>query len=251
MNKIALRYDSDSQGSWNMALDEWLLLNKRPTLRFYGWEPATLSLGYFQPHQEVKEEELLKRGFSLVRRLTGGKAVLHHREITYSLIAPTTWFPGPLVNSYNAIGLALKKGLSQMGVNCQLVERKPQKLDGGNCFQVPSWFEIVAQDKKLIGSAQKRRKGFLLQHGSLLLSQDEAVIRDLFGHDSEEELNSITLSQLKKDLPGRTEIEQIMAQGFKDHFDWGFEEQSLTDEELESVREVEKRYLSRDWTYLR
>jgi lipoate-protein ligase A len=180
-----------------MALDEALLdsviVGADPVLRFYTWEPATLSLGVNQPLGEVDPAECERRGFGLVRRLTGGRAVLHGPELTYSVIVPENdpRVSGGVVESYRKISAALVTGLRLRGADVVLAEpsralhralaeaRRLGELDGESdgshgavCFDAASDYELTAGGKKLVGSAQARRGGALLQHGSILLDID-------------------------------------------------------------------------------
>lgn len=171
-----------AQGAWNMAVDEAILeavysKEAPPTLRLYAWEPACLSLGQFQPFAEVDVEALPQQGWEVVRRPTGGRAILHVDELTYSVIAPETEprVAGGVLESYLRLSEALLEALRLLGLSPEANEKAPDKpKDGFNpvCFEVPSNYEITVGGKKLIGSAQARRLGSILQHGALPLSGD-------------------------------------------------------------------------------
>jgi len=170
-----------ARGAWNMALDESILEHigrgeSIPTLRLYAWEPACLSLGHAQPFTDVDTARLKEHGWEVVRRATGGRAILHTDEITYSVIAPNDEprVAGTVLESYNRLAQALL--LAVQGLNLP-VEVKEGKADNGGtanpvCFEVPSTYEITVDGKKLIGSAQARKKEGVLQHGSLPLTGD-------------------------------------------------------------------------------
>ena len=172
-----------ARGAWNMALDEAILEYAQagrgeslPTLRLYAWEPACLSLGYAQPFADVDMRRLREHGWEVVRRLTGGRAILHTDEITYSVIAPNhePRVAGTVLESYNRLAGALLLAVKQLDLP---VEMKEGKTENGSmlnpvCFEVPSAYEITVDGKKLIGSAQARKKEGVLQHGSLPLSGD-------------------------------------------------------------------------------
>jgi lipoate-protein ligase A len=171
-----------AQGSWNMAVDEAILESvysgeSPPTLRLYAWQPACLSLGHAQPYAEVDLKALTAYGWDIVRRPTGGRAILHVDELTYAVIAPETEprVKGGVLESYLRLSQALLVSLQLMGLRPQAEEKesngnksKPNPV----CFEVPSNYEITVNGKKLIGSAQARRKEGILQHGALPLYGD-------------------------------------------------------------------------------
>jgi lipoate-protein ligase A len=149
-----------------------------PTLRLFSWFPACLSLGYAQPIQDVDLENLFSNGWEIVRRPTGGRAILHTDEITYSICGPNTepHLSGGVLESYQKLSRALLMALELMGINADSKENMVQlsQDDKNNpvCFEVPSNYEITVRGKKLIGSAQARKKDSVLQHGSLPLRGD-------------------------------------------------------------------------------
>lgn len=172
-----------SSGAWNMALDEAILQfvaegKSPPTLRLYAWEPACLSLGYAQSVKDVDFQNLVENGWELVRRPTGGRAILHTDELTYAVIAPQTEprVAGSILESYRRLSIALVKALHLLGLPA--TADKEYALPEGSqpnaavCFEVPSNYEITVNGKKLIGSAQARRYKGVLQHGSLPLYGD-------------------------------------------------------------------------------
>lgn len=179
-------------GAWNMGLD-WALLEEAaagplpPTLRLYGWNPPALSLGRFQDLDGVDLGALRERGWELVRRPTGGRAVLHHRELTYSLVLPPDVVEGVGVrSSYSVLGRLVNNGLRSL-----LPQRPPAaapECAGGrsrepNCFALASECDSLAEGGKLVGSAQVRHGGALLQHGSILLDADRGAWRDVLGSE--------------------------------------------------------------------
>ncbi|MBW6465553.1 MAG: lipoate--protein ligase family protein [Brevefilum sp.] len=171
-----------AQGAWNMAVDEAILESvynnqSLPTLRLYAWQPACLSLGHAQPFAEVNTQVLVAQGWDVVRRPTGGRAILHVDELTYSVIAPQSEprVKGGVLESYLRLSEALLEALRSLGLNPQANEKAANsnsKAPNPVCFEVPSNYEITVKGKKLIGSAQARRKDGLLQHGALPLYGD-------------------------------------------------------------------------------
>jgi lipoyl(octanoyl) transferase len=184
-----------ARGAWNMAVDEAILEavgsgSSLPTLRLYAWEPACLSLGYAQPLKDVDLPRLNSRGWEIVRRPTGGRAVLHTDEITYSVIAPLDEprVAGSVLESYSRLAAAFVEALRQLGL---VVDVQEHLKTGGRtpnpvCFEVPSAYEITCGGKKLVGSAQARRKEGILQHGSLPLTGDLARILQVLVFPNEE-----------------------------------------------------------------
>ena len=170
-----------ADGATNMAIDEALLYalaegRGHATLRFYEWQPPCLSLGYNQPHSQVDEAACARLGYTWVRRPTGGRAILHCDELTYSVIVPEQEprVAGGIVESYRRLSRGLLAGLRVLGV--EAVQAQEEKVanpaQGAACFDTPSNYEITVAGRKLIGSAQVRRRGVVLQHGALPLTGD-------------------------------------------------------------------------------
>jgi lipoyl(octanoyl) transferase len=174
-----LLIDAPAGGAWNMAVDEILLEGVAagtapPTLRFYEWTPACLSLGYFQPVDVVDGDACRALGVDVVRRPTGGRAILHDRELTYSVALPASLLgdDSGVLPSYYLLSLALQDGLLHLGVPTTLAPESAASglpAHGPICFDRPSAHEILLQGRKLVGSAQMRRGGGILQHGSILI----------------------------------------------------------------------------------
>jgi len=174
-----------ARGAWNMAVDEAILEHAGrgevlPTLRLFAWEPPCLSLGRAQPFTDVDTERLQTRGWDVVRRMTGGRAILHTDELTYSVTGPADepHLAGSLLESYNRLARALLAAVHDLGLPVEMKEDRAESNGTPNpvCFEVPSTYEITVGGKKLIGSAQARRKDGVLQHGSLPLTGDLARI---------------------------------------------------------------------------
>ena len=175
-------------GAMNMALDEALLHavargSSSPVLRFYRWQPATVTLGYAQSvTADIDLDACRHAGLDVVRRSTGGRAVLHDNEVTYSIIAPSVpgLFGNTVLDSYRVISEILQKALQQLGLPAKLVPGRPR---GGQpnatkavCFSAPSQYELVIDGRKVAGSAQKRHGQAFLQHGSIPLEMDLALL---------------------------------------------------------------------------
>jgi len=187
-------------GALNMALDEALLTahatgDLPPTLRLYAWDPPCMSLGYFQrATAEVDLAACAAAGVDVVRRPTGGRAVLHEHELTYSIVVRQALLPGGVLDTYQVLSQGLLAGLRYLGIKGEQVRPRgrrvgsahpgalaPKDEDGlhAACFDAPSWYETVVKGRKIIGSAQTRRDGVILQHGSLLLAFDAARLTGL------------------------------------------------------------------------
>jgi lipoate-protein ligase A len=176
-----------------MAVDEMLLdggASRVPfTLRFYSWCRPTVSLGYAQPWQEGFDAELASRlGVDLVRRPTGGRAVLHHDELTYSLVGPAESGPlaGGIVETYRLLGEGLSRGLRRLGADVEIVRpvgRESRRGRTGACFSSRSRYELTHAERKLVGSAQRRAGGRALQHGSMPIGTPDQRLWRVLGAD--------------------------------------------------------------------
>jgi len=180
--------ESPRSGAANMALDEAIAEAAAdgavpPSLRFYRWHLPTVSLGRHQKAADVDEAQLATRGYDLVRRTTGGRAILHTDELTYSVAGPVTdpLMAGGVMDAYLRFSNALLSGLEVLGLVANKAgarTRTPRDLSAV-CFEAPSAYEITAGGLKLMGSAQSRRKGYVLQHGSLPLWGDITRLVDV------------------------------------------------------------------------
>ena len=168
--------DGAGTGARNMAVDEALLQCGPegafpPTLRLYWWKPWSLSLGANQDAAGLDPSALEVDGLGLVRRPTGGRAILHAEEITYSVTAPAP--AGGTLAAYRWIAEALREGLRNLGVPVDLERMQRPGARGLEtrhpCFGAAGRYELVAEGRKVVGSAQRRRRGWLMQHGSILL----------------------------------------------------------------------------------
>lgn len=190
----SVRVDGPLSGALNMARDEGLArlvseaadggaggVDALPAfLRFYTWARPTLSLGRNEPARgRFDLDELRRAGVEVVRRPTGGRAVLHDREVTYAVVVPVRALGGPR-QTYRRVNGVLATGLGALGVEAELAsDTATAPLDAGPCFDLPAGGEVVAGGRKLVGSAQARLGGALLQHGSILLHDDQGRIEAL------------------------------------------------------------------------
>ncbi|MCB9452101.1 MAG: lipoate--protein ligase family protein [Anaerolineaceae bacterium] len=250
-----------------MAKDEAILTavsagDAPPTLRLYAWEPMCLSLGYGQRGREADIDRLAAIGWEIVRRPTGGKAILHGDELTYSLALPTDHplAAGDVVTSYLTISRALVAGLELLGLRPQADPLAAAlKIQGPVCFEVPSHYEITANGRKLIGSAQVRRKGGILQHGTLPLYGDLGRICTALDYPDEASreagreqvrARAITLeAALGRRVAWQTAADALV-QGFVQTFDLDFTIDTFTPDEQADAERLQAIY-GRPEHYLR
>jgi len=246
-------------GSLNMAVDEFLfrsLSSELQTyLRFYGWEGPTVSLGYSQDIWKVVDVEYCqKNGIDIVRRMTGGKLVLHHKEVTYSLCSSDKGtFTSTLTDSYRLISQALMRGFEKMGLNSYLADAPPNSYVRGNlpCFSYPARNEIEVEGKKIVGSAQKRAGSKFIQHGSIPLEEDEGFLGPVsFLKKEDSKGRMISLSQaLGKKVSFDWTVE-CLSSGISEFFKINFKPKVFDIEEKEAISKIqEERYADKDWTY--
>jgi len=222
-NSWRLIKNSPAPGPWNMAVDEAILeaIGRNevlPTLRLYAWEPACLSLGYAQPISDVDTHRLDERGWDIVRRATGGRAILHTDELTYSVTGPQNEprLTGGVLESYRHLSRALLAALQKLGIPAEALPQ-PQ-IPGSNgqpkepvCFEVPSNYEITIHGKKLIGSAQARKKDGVLQHGTLPLYGDLTRITQVLAFTNEEKRETVAARLLARATNIQTATERSVS----------------------------------------
>jgi len=232
----------------SMALDEAVLrLNSEGrspnTLRFWRWQPSAVSIGYFQSLElEVNLEEARREGIQVVRRITGGGAVFHdtNGELTYSLVCKEEDLPRDILESYRLICGGLVKGLGLLGLEAEF---RPVN-------------DVLVRGRKISGSAQTRRWGSVLQHGTILISPDVRlmfrVLRVSPEKLSDKAISSVfeRVTTIERELgrkPGFEEVREAMIKGFEGVLGVGFEEGDLTGEELELARKLALKYSSEEW----
>jgi lipoate-protein ligase A len=255
-------------GAWNMAVDEAILESvslktEPPTLRLYDWSPYSLSLGYAQSFSDVNMDKLKLNNWSLVRRPTGGKAILHADEMTYSVCAPIDdpTIKGNVLESYQIISNALLKSLEIIGLSADSKSKDPKDIHLSHnpvCFQFPSDYEITFKNKKLVGSAQARKKNGILQHGSIPIFGEITRIIDVLNfpdvlslQSSKESLRTraITLEQaLGKDLSW-FEFANAIFEGFEKQLSIELIRGNLSKQEsLNASRIYREKYSNDSWT---
>jgi len=250
--------DQPLKGSLNMAIDEFMFSlvkkEKKTILRFYQWKKPTASLGYFQKVNEVINLNYLKeKNFDLVRRITGGKLVLHDKEITYSIASSEAEiFTNSLKNSYQLISQALCLGFSKMGINAQLASRKVFSYLSKSlpCFSYPAQDEIKVNGKKLVGSAQKREGDCFLQHGSIPIESDYEILRRLTPESTPQfEKNMTSLKEILGRDISFSEVVSFLVQGFKEFFQIEFKNKIFNEQEKKEILTIQKKYESPSWNF--
>jgi lipoyl(octanoyl) transferase len=278
MNKEVWRFidSGNCSPSFNMALDEALLDwhsegKFPPVIRFYGWDPATLSIGYFQKvEKEIDLESVKAHGLGFVRRPTGGRGVLHEHELTYSVIVSEDHpeMPKTVTEAYRVISEGILKGFHQLGLEAYFAvprtdeERSALKNPrSAVCFDAPSWYELVVEGRKVAGSAQTRQKGVILQHGSILLDLDEDKLFSLFKYPSERvkdrmksafKNKAVAINEISSRRITLEEAKVAFYKGFAEGLNIELQPYQLTEEELAYVKRIAKeRYESDEWNFKR
>jgi lipoate-protein ligase A len=254
-------------GAQNMAIDESILEAVSagiapPTLRLYAWSPPYVSLGYAQPYEDLAIERIRSRNWSVVRRPTGGRAILHTDELTYSVIAPSDHpdLTGGVIASYQRLSQALLRSLINIGLKVTVspeVQLSEQERVNPVCFEVPSSYEIEVAGRKLLGSAQVRRRNGVLQHGTLPLTGDITRICDALRYENEDARRSAkdrvrsraaSVSELLGTQISWERAADAMIRGFEDVLDWRLEETSLSNAELDRAADLKTiRYANSEW----
>ncbi len=251
MKRWRLLKTIDSNGAMQMAIDEAILThrirNEVPdTLRFFTWRPSCLTIGYFQDlNKEVAVESARALGVDVVRRYTGGGAVFHDKELTYSVAMSESEAPQEIIASYRMICGAIMAGLRTIGITSSFAPIN----------------DIVVNGKKISGNAQTRKEGVILQHGTVLIDVDvkkmfsllkvpDEKIKDKMILAVEERLTSLK-KELGSDAPLR-ELETAIRRGFEETFGVVFDESELTREELRLAEKLyREKYATKEWRELR
>ena len=263
--------ESPRSGAANMAVDEAIAEAAAegavpPTLRFYRWHLPTVSLGRHQKAADVDETQLAARGYDLVRRTTGGRAILHTDELTYSVAGAITepLMSGGVMDAYLRFSNGLLSGLELLGLaaNKAGARTRASRDLSAVCFEAPSAYEITAAGLKLMGSAQSRRKGYVLQHGSLPLWGDITRLVDVLAVSCAEKKRlrqqlprlAITLADAL-DVPPDSEnlafprVASAMAEGFASALGLDLQPGTLSARELRRSAElIRTRFADPAWT---
>ncbi len=242
--------------SMNMAIDEALLGSELPILRLYRWDPPGLSIGYAQSIEQINRFFCDENDIAVVRRISGGSAILHERDLTYCLILDRELMPESVLDSYKIISSGIIASLKILGLQACMNEQASGEGRSAACFHEPSWYELLVNGQKIVGSAQKRIRGKLLQHGSLLIDVDIEKYAGCF-RDSEEIAEGLSgrITALNRELDRSVHYREVygaMKSGFAEVLGMEFTEDELTDEELKSAERLNSERYSRDeWNFMR
>ena len=254
-----------ADGATNMALDEALMVGavSTPTLRLYSWAPPCLSIGYSQKATaDLDLEACARQEIGLVRRPSGGGAILHDQDITYCLAAPESHqaVSGSIVESYRKISEGLVAGLASLGLACQIASGEARRGWSAACFDAASAYELLVEGKKLVGSAQFRRDGVVLQHGSIPLSTDPSRILEFLHLPPDDDSGSrtrrflsraISLDEALNRVVSFDDACQALVEGFERALGVRFEVGYLVTEEfVEAARLKLNKYGDRSWTLM-
>lgn len=252
----------------NMAIDEALLhwhseQKIPPTIRFYGWKKPSLTVGHFQNVEKTIDfSGVSKHQCDYVRRLTGGSAVLHDDELTYSIIVSEDHdkIPHSVNEAYYILSQGLLKGYQHLGIQADFAKPKQKPVErSAVCFETPAIYEMIVDGKKISGNAQTRKKGVLLQHGSIPMSIDAKMLFDLFRFSNE----NIRMRQREKFMNKAISINEItnkkhtfeeltvaFYKGFEQSLDITLEEIQLNREQWEYIHHLRTtKYITDTWNH--
>jgi len=254
----------------NMALDESLLRwhsegKIPPTLRFYGWAKPTLSAGYFQKvDRTIDLDAVSSYNCQFVRRLTGGSAVLHDDELTYSIVISESHpdIPASVTEAYHVLSEGLVEGYKNLGLTVDYANpdrRSAVKDRSAVCFEMPAFYEMVVDGKKISGNAQTRKHGVLLQHGSIPMSMDVDMLYDLFRFPSEKSRErrrnkfkdkAASINELTNKVHTYDEMRDAFCKGFQTALNISLKQLELSEAQWTEVYQLaESKYNSDEWNY--
>jgi len=247
-------------GYMNMAIDEAIFIAcekgfSPKTIRFYGWNPPAISIGYFQKTSYLFESKRMNElSLDMVRRPTGGRAVFHEEEVTYSIISSLDAFSrNGVLEPYRMISHALVSGLKSIGVPAELLSKRKRGqtkgTDSPSCFSSSSLYEIVTQGKKIIGSAQKRSRNFLLQQGSILLDLNREKWTSIF--KTEDDNRMISLQEVLNRKISFREVSKALIEALNKSFGPLFQDKLTLYEKRLSERLRKQKYTTQEWNFQR
>ena len=212
-------------GNENMQKDLFLFeravsqKEKEPTLRFYGWHPKCISLGRNQSEDTINIDFCRKNKIDVTKRITGGRALLHDDELTYSFVCPVEFLGSENIKkSYEIISKSLVYGFKKLGIDVDFAQGKPS-TKYNYCMLLSTGADLCCNGKKIVGSAQYRANGYILQHGSVLFSIDENLIKNIFNESPKDKL--ITLNEIMPEL-NKKDLIHAFKNGFEQNFNIQF-----------------------------
>lgn len=251
----------------NMAIDEWLLIehshgNIKPTIRFYGWKRPSLTVGHFQNVQRTIDfDGIKKHQCDFVRRLTGGSAVLHDDELTYSIIVTENHpkIPKSINEAYYVLSQGLLEGYKNLGVNADFAipEKERLRQRSAVCFEVPASYEMIVDGKKISGNAQTRKNGVLLQHGSIPMSFNSEMLFDLFNFSNDSIRKrqresfikkATSINEVKQQKHTYDQLKKAFTDGFQKSLHINLEPLTLSHEDWNEINDIaNKKYRTDEW----
>jgi lipoate-protein ligase A len=244
-----------------MALDEAVSeavrqKNSPPTLRLYQWDRPSISIGYFQKISEIDTDYCMKNDYPVVRRLTGGRAILHDMELTYSLSSLHDSYPfnGGLLDNYRTISSALLSGLNSVGIEAEMsfVKKRTEGHRDPACFKAASYGEVTVESRKIIGSAQKRYKDGFMQHGSILFSFNSEELGNVLNDYSSKNFKGIGSIIDYAPSISFDDLKDSLKESFENELDIKLISDMPTKYELKLAKEYEQRkYSTTEWNYKR
>jgi lipoate-protein ligase A len=256
-----------ADGATNMAVDQTIaeaatVGKALPTMRFYTWHPACVSLGRNQPIADIDVGRCASRGFDIVRRPSGGRAILHTDELTYCVAAPASEprVSGGVLEVYHRLTAGLVSALHSLGIAAGEAGTEPsgEATPSAACFRVPSAHEIVLSGRKLLASAQCRQAGWVLQHGSLPLRGDVGRIADVLALADDDERDALrsalrsrstTVADVLGSEQGFEQVAAVLAEGWARVLNVTWQRGELSPWERSRAAELrETKYADRSWT---
>ncbi|UCB46294.1 MAG: lipoate--protein ligase family protein [Spirochaetota bacterium] len=250
-------YSGERDSFTNMAMDEAILIGLQkgvslPLLRIYKWNPPTITIGYFQKADDIDFERSKNDNIGIVRRLTGGRAVLHWKELTYSILFSQEDFtPFTKKDIFEFIATCLVESLSVLGIESNIAEKTRGNLHSADCFASPAQFEIEStSQEKLIGSAQVIKEGAVLQHGSIPYAGSYENISKYLKSDTKSPKSASFLSQIAGKNIGEDKLLSALREGFGRHLP--LRDGEFTKWELNLTDELAKnKYSQSEWMFKR
>ncbi len=262
-----LMLDNPRDAHLNMAIDESIFIHciqkqSPPTLRFFQWQMPSITIGYaVDAEKELNLDPCWTKKIPVVRRITGGGAVFHKPDITFSINFPKNIIPQPqsIIDSYKFINQIFVDGLKNLGIVCTLLDElasQPSKYAPNICFIKPTVYDILFQGKKLVGNAQRRKKDFILNHGSILYKKDHHKIVEFLklssDYPSDFKNNSISIEEIVQKKIPRIKIIKSIVESFQKNLNVEFSKQSLTRTEKSlALKLAQAKYSTREWNFKR
>ena len=256
----------ENNGAMNMAIDEALLIAQHksglpPVIRVYKFVPPTLSIGYFQSmEKEIDIDNCEKLGFGYVRRPTGGRAVLHDKELTYSVTIayPHSILEMSLLDSFKFISEGIIRAIEKLGAKANFSQTEEHEIANPSCFAHPTFSDILINGKKVVGSAQMRNKIGLLQHGAILYRVNIDDVFACFKLDEKQRTKGVEIGRERisslSDESGReisfNEVKKALREGMQEVLDDEIVEEKITDKEEEISQFLYKnKYNTKEWNF--